>query len=140
MASYSQFSFYDYIVISMTINKETIKGSLPVCSNLSDDLKKQYNKRSTSVVKGDTVRIMRGEYKGVEGKVEKINTEKGKLSIEGVQREKIKGGNVKVLIHASNVLISSLNMDDNYRKNKIETKDRQINKSKKQDIRKIEKK
>ena len=124
----------------MTINKETMKSSLAVCSNLSDDLKKQYNKRSSSVVKGDTVRIVRGEYKGVEGKVEKINTEKGKLSIEGVQREKIKGGNVKVLIHASNVIISSLNMDDNYRKNKMDNKDRQINKSKKQDIKKTEKK
>ncbi len=124
----------------MTINKETMKSSLDVCSNLSDDLKKQYNKRSTSVVKGDTVKIVRGEYKGVEGKVEKINTEKGKLSIEGVQREKIKGGNVKVLIHASNVIISSLNMDDNYRKNKMDNKDRQINKSKKQDIKKTEKK
>jgi large subunit ribosomal protein L24 len=124
----------------MTINKETMKSSLAVCSNLSDDLKKQYNKRSTGVVKGDTVKIVRGEYKGVEGKVEKINTEKGKLSIEGVQREKIKGGNVKVLIHASNVIISSLNMDDNYRKNKMENKDRQINKSKKQYIKKTEKK
>lgn len=124
----------------MTIKKETMKSSLSVCSNLSDDLKKQYNKRSTGVVKGDTVKIVRGEYKGVEGKVEKINTEKGKLSIEGVQREKIKGGNVKVLIHASNVIISSLNMDDNYRKNKIENNDRHINKSKKQDIKKTEKK
>lgn len=124
----------------MTINKESMKSSLVACSNLSDDLKKQYNKRSAGVVKGDTVKIMRGEYKGVEGKVEKINTEKGKLSIEGVQREKIKGGNVKVLIHASNVIISSLNMDDNYRKNKIENSDRQINKSKKQNIRKIERK
>ena len=125
----------------MTINKgTTMKSSLAVCSNLSDDLKKQYNKRSTGVVKGDTVKIVRGEYKGVEGKVEKINTEKGKLSIEGVQREKIKGGNVKVLIHASNVVISSLNMDDNYRKNKMENKDRQINKSRKQDIKKTEKK
>jgi large subunit ribosomal protein L24 len=124
----------------MTLNKETMKTSLAVCSNLSDDLKKQYNKRSTGVVKGDTVKIVRGEYKGVEGKVEKINTEKGKLSIEGVQREKIKGGNVKVLIHASNVIISSLNMDDKYRKNKMENKDRQINKSKRQDIKKTEKK
>ncbi len=140
MASYSKFGFNDYIVIYMTINKETMKSSLAVCSNLSDNLKKQYNKRSTSVIKGDTVRIVRGEYKGVEGKVEKINTEKGKLSIEGVQREKIKGGNVKVLIHASNVIISSLNMDDNYRKNKMDNKDRQINKSKKQDIKKTEKK
>jgi large subunit ribosomal protein L24 len=124
----------------MTLNKETTKTSLVVCSNLSDDLKKQYNKRNTGVVKGDTVKIVRGEYKGVEGKVEKINTEKGKLSIEGVQREKIKGGNVKVLIHASNVIISSLNMDDKYRKNKLENKDRQINKSKRPDIKKKEKK
>ncbi len=124
----------------MTLNKETMKTGLSVCSNLSDDLKKQYNKRSTSVVKGDTVKIVRGEYKGVEGKVEKINTEKGKLSIEGVQREKIKGGNVKVLIHASNVIISSLNMDDKLRKNKMENKDRQINKSKRPDIKKTEKK
>ena len=124
----------------MTLNKETMKTSLVVCSNLSDDLKKQYNKRSTGVVKGDTVKIVRGEYKGVEGKVEKINTEKGKLSIEGVQREKIKGGNVKVLIHASNVIISSLNMDDKYRKNRMENKDRQINKSKRPDIKKKEKK
>ena len=124
----------------MTLNKETMKTSLVVCSNLSDDLKKQYNKRNTGVVKGDTVKIVRGEYKGVEGKVEKINTEKGKLSIEGVQREKIKGGNVKVLIHASNVIISSLNMDDKYRKNKLENKDRQIIKSKRPDIKKKEKK
>jgi len=81
---------------------------------------------------------VRGEYKGVEGKVEKINTEKGKLSIEGVQREKIKGGQVKVQIHASNVRISSLKLDDNYRKNKIENKE-QINKSKKQNKQKTEK-
>ena len=81
---------------------------------------------------------MRGEYKGVEGKVEKINTGKGKLSIEGVQREKIKGGQVKVQIHASNVILSSLKLDDNYRKNKIENKE-QINNSRKQGNRKAEK-
>lgn len=122
----------------MITKKDANKFSSLVCSNLSDNLKKQYNKKSTSVVKGDTVRIMRGEYKGVEGKVEKINTNKGKLSIEGVQREKIKGGQVKVLIHASNVKISSLNMDDSYRKNKFENKE-QINNSGKQGNRKAEK-
>jgi large subunit ribosomal protein L24 len=121
----------------MSTKKDAKKFSSLVCSNLADNLKKQYNKKSTSVVKGDTVRIMRGEYKGVEGKVEKINTDKGKLSIEGVQREKIKGGQVKVLIHASNVKISSLNMDDNYRKNKFGNKE-QINNSTKQGNRKAE--
>lgn len=123
----------------MVIEKGSVKQNSNVCSNLSDDLKKQYKKRSTSVIKGDTVKIIRGEYKGVEGKVEKINTGKGKLSIEGVQREKIKGGQVKVQIHASNVQISSLKLDDDYRKNKLENKE-QINKSMKQSKQKTEKK
>lgn len=99
-----------------------------ICSNLSSNLKKEYNRKSLRIVKGDTVKIMRGEYKGVEGKVEKLNTVKGRLSIEGVQREKIKGGQVKVQIHASNVRIMSLHLDDKYRKNKIGNQE-QINKS-----------
>lgn len=99
-----------------------------ICSNLSNNLKKEYNTKSLRIVKGDSVKIMRGEYKGVEGKVEKLNTLKGRLSIEGVQREKIKGGQVKVQIHASNVRITSLHLDDKYRKNKIGNQE-QINKS-----------
>ena len=57
-------------------------------ANLSENLREQHSKRSMRVIKGDTVRILRGEYVGIEGKVEKVNTEKSKLSIEGVQREK----------------------------------------------------
>ena len=84
-------------------------------ANLSENLRKQHNKRSMRVIKGDTVRILRGEYVGIEGKVEKVNTERSTLSIEGVQREKIRGGKVKVQIHASNVQIISVNTDDDYR-------------------------
>jgi large subunit ribosomal protein L24 len=110
-----------------------------ICSNLSSNLKKEYNRKSLRIVKGDSVKIMRGEYKGVEGKVEKLNTVKGRLSIEGVQREKIKGGQVKVQIHASNVRIMSLHLDDKYRKNKLGNQE-QINKSsKKQTVKTPEK-
>ena len=84
-------------------------------ANLAENLREQHSKRSMRVTKGDTVRILRGEYVGIEGKVEKVNTEKSTLSIEGVQREKIRGGNVKVQVHASNVQIISLNTDDDYR-------------------------
>lgn len=84
-------------------------------ANLSVNLREQHNKRSMRVIKGDTVRILRGEYVWIEGKVEKVNTERSTLSIEGVQREKIRGGNVKVQVHASNVQIISLNTDDDYR-------------------------
>ncbi|TVP39905.1 50S ribosomal protein L24 [Candidatus Nitrosocosmicus arcticus] len=108
--------------------KKMKRKSNNICSNLSNNLKKEYNRRSLRIVKGDSVKIMRGEYKGVEGKVEKLNTLKGRLSIEGVQREKIKGGQVKVQIHASNVRITSLHLDDKYRKNKIGNQE-QINKS-----------
>ena len=84
-------------------------------ANLSVNLREQHNKRSMRVIKGDTVRILRGEYVGIEGKVEKVNTERSTLAIEGVQREKIRGGNVKVQVHASNVQVISLNTDDDYR-------------------------
>jgi len=94
-------------------------------ANLSENLREQHSRRSMRVIKGDTVRILRGEYVGIEGKVEKVNTERSTLSIEGVQREKIRGGNVKVQIHASNVQIISLKTDDEYRMKGIKkTKDK----------------
>ncbi|MGB8933997.1 MAG: 50S ribosomal protein L24 [Candidatus Nitrosopolaris sp.] len=91
-----------------------------VGSTLSDDLREQYGTRSCRLVKGDTVRVVRGEYSGIEGKVEKVNMLRGTLSIEGIQREKVKGGNVKVQIHSSNLIITGLNLNDKYRKNKLQ--------------------
>ena len=87
---------------------------------LEDSLRKQYGRKNIRVVKGDSVRVMRGEYKGVEGKVEKVNTEHATFHIEGVQREKIRGGQVKVPIHSSNVMVISLNLDDSYRSSKFQ--------------------
>jgi large subunit ribosomal protein L24 len=86
-----------------------------VGATLADNLRQQYGRRSVRVIEGDSIRVMRGEYKGVEGKVEKVDTENGMLEIEGVQREKVKGGQVKVPIHASKVMITNLKMDDKYR-------------------------
>src|ERR687892_554066 len=87
---------------------------------LEESLRKQYGRKNIRVVKGDSVRVMRGEYKRVEGKVEKVNTEDATLRIEGIQREKIRGGQVKVPIHSSNVMVISLNLDDDYRSSKIQ--------------------
>ncbi len=106
-------------------------------ANLSENLREQHSKRSMRVIKGDTVRILRGEYVGIEGKVEKVNTEKSTLSIEGVQREKIRGGNVKVQVNASNVQIISLNTDDDYRIKGIpKSKDKDTNIKKGKDMKK----
>lgn len=87
---------------------------------LEDSLRKQYGRKNIRVIKGDSVRVLRGEYKGVEGKVEKVNTEQAIFHIEGIQREKIRGGQVKVPIHSSNVMVISLNLDDDYRSRKVQ--------------------
>jgi large subunit ribosomal protein L24 len=88
-------------------------------SSLADNLREQYGRRSVRVIKGDNIRVMRGEYTGIEGKIEKVNTRRGTLAIEGVQREKVRGGNVKVQIHASNVQIIGLKLEDKLRDNRL---------------------
>lgn len=88
-------------------------------STLAENLREEYGRRSIRVIKGDNVRVMRGEYNGIEGKIEKVNTQRGTLAIEGIQREKVRGGNVKVQIHASNVKIIGLHLDDKKRDNRL---------------------
>lgn len=88
-------------------------------SPLSENLRKEYNKRNARVITGDTVKVLRGEYKNVEGKVEKVKTGRSTLFIEGIQREASKGGKVKVQIHSSNVIITSFNLHDKNRSNVI---------------------
>ncbi len=89
-------------------------------ASLADELREQYKKKTVRVVKGDSVMVVRGEYKGRGGKVEKVNTKNGTLHIEGMQREKVRGGQVKVPIHASNVRITALNLEDKHRANKLQ--------------------
>lgn len=92
-------------------------------SALSKDLHKKYGKRSVRVIEGDSVTILRGEFKGVDGKVSEISTAKSSVAIEGVKKEKTKGDKFDVFIHTSNLLVTSLNTDDKWRMAKLEGKD-----------------
>ena len=92
-------------------------------ANLSKDLQKKYGKKSARVVEGDSVTILRGEFKGVDGKVSKISTQKSSVAIEGVKKEKTKGDKFDVYIHTSNLVITSLNGDDKWRIAKLQGKD-----------------
>jgi len=95
-------------------------------SPLSEELRKKYGKRSTRVRKGDSVRIVRGEFTGVEGKVTSVNLKHGSIVVEGVFRESVKGEQTPVRIHASKVIINSLNLDDKRRKAHLEAMISQI--------------
>ncbi|MDE0832331.1 MAG: 50S ribosomal protein L24 [Nitrosopumilus sp.] len=92
-------------------------------SQLSKDLQKKYSKKSVRAVEGDTITILRGEFKGVSGKITKISKEKTSVTVEGVKKEKTKGDKFDVYIHTSNVVVTSLNTSDKWRISKLEGKD-----------------
>ena len=96
--------------------------SKQVSSPLSEDLKKKYSRNSIRVIQGDNVKIMRGEFKGVDGKVSRISIENNSIAIEGVKKEKTKGDKFDVFIHPSNVLVTGLNSDDKWRIDRLEGK------------------
>ena len=91
-------------------------------SPLSKDLQKRYGKRSIRVILGDTVKVMRGEYRGIDGKISKVSIADNSVAIEGVKKEKSKGEKFDVLIRSTNVVITNLNLDDHWRKTKLEGK------------------
>ena len=64
---------------------------------------------------GDTVRIMRGEFADLVGKVEKVEYSTGRVFVEGMTREKAAGISSKLPVHSSKVLITNLNLSDKWR-------------------------
>lgn len=82
---------------------------------LSRDLREEYGRRSIPVRSGDTVQVMRGDFKNHEGKVDKVNVKDYKVFIEGATITKPDGNSVFFPIHPSNLVIVSLNLDDDRR-------------------------
>jgi large subunit ribosomal protein L24 len=91
---------------------------------LSTELKKSHGTNSLPVRAGDTVRVMRGDKKGIEGKVSKVDRKRYRISVEGVTREKVDGTAIPVLIHPSKVMIINLNIDDKWRRKILDRKNK----------------
>ena len=91
---------------------------------LSPELREKYGIRNLPVRKGDKVRIMRGDFKGHEGKVVKVDLRRMKIYVEGVTIKRSDGTPVFRPIHPSNVMIIELDLSDEYRKSIIERRKR----------------
>ncbi|MGI0148320.1 MAG: 50S ribosomal protein L24 [Thermoplasmata archaeon] len=76
--------------------------------------------RALPVRKGDTVRIMRGGFRGREGKVVSVNRVKGTVVIEGITIEKTDEKKVARPLHASNLMIIRMDDTDAWRRRKFE--------------------
>ena len=89
---------------------------------LSPELRASHGVRAIPVRSGDAVRIMRGDHKGFEGKVTRIDRKKYRIYVEGLTREKVDGTTILVPIHPSKVMITNLNLEDKWRKQVLERK------------------
>jgi len=89
-------------------------------AHLSPELREKYGKRSIGVRVGDTVKVLKGVFKGVEGKVKRVDVARGMVYVENVSRKKADGSTVDVPLRTPNVMIVQLNLDDKYRKEKLE--------------------
>jgi len=118
-----------YRALHQVVNKQ-------ISAPLSKDLRKKYSRRSVRIMVDDTAKVIRGEYKGIAGKVSKISTNNSSIAIEGNKKEKLKGEKFDVYIHSTNMVITSLNTDDKWRIKILEKKSKSKIKAMKEEAKK----
>ncbi len=91
-------------------------------ASLSKDLRKQYDRRSFPLRTGDSITILRGEFRGKGGKIARLDYKHLRAYIEGLFRTKKDGSKVGVSVHPSQVRITNLVLDDTKRKRALERK------------------
>jgi len=89
-------------------------------THLSKELIKNYKTRNISVKKGDTVEILRGQFRKIKGKITRVNLKKTRVYVEGAQLSKRDGTKAYYPIHPSNLRIIELDLTDKKRKQKLE--------------------
>jgi len=78
---------------------------------LSRELRGKYRTRSLPVRKGDRVRIMRGDFKRLEGDVLEVDTKRRRIQVQGATTTKADGTQVPVPAVPSNVMLIKLALD-----------------------------
>jgi len=96
-------------------------------SLLSDKLRERYGTRSLPVKKGDEVEIMRGAFKGHVDKVAEVDRRHYKVYIEDVTVQKADEAKVPYGVHPSNLRIRKLDLSDPWRKEKIQSYQKEAN-------------
>jgi len=91
-------------------------------AHLSKELREKLGFRSIPLRKGDKVRVMRGEFKGVKGTVIKVDLKKLKVYVDSVKRKKVSGREVNVPLDPSNLEVIELVRGDKTREKIIARK------------------
>ncbi|MEM2021712.1 MAG: 50S ribosomal protein L24 [Zestosphaera sp.] len=91
-----------------------------VTAMLSNELRGKLGIKRVYVRTGDVVKVLRGDWRGHEGKVIKVDYEDAALHVEGVTIKKADGTPVYYPIHPSKVMIVKLDLSDKRRSKIIE--------------------
>ncbi|MCE4612783.1 MAG: 50S ribosomal protein L24 [Desulfurococcales archaeon] len=91
-----------------------------VSAPLSRELREKYGVKTLPVRKGDKVRVLRGDFKGHEGRVVRVDLKRVRVYIDGVTIKKADGTPVFRPIHPSNLLIVELDLKDEWRRKLVE--------------------
>lgn len=93
-----------------------------VHAHLTKELRDKYKIRNIQLRKEDRVKILRGQFKGKSGVVDKIDLKRGKAVITGIDITKKDGSKVPYAITVSNLIITELKLEDKKRNKSIERK------------------
>jgi len=89
-------------------------------ARLEKKLSNKYKCRSAQIRKGDTVKVLRGDFHNHEGKVTEISLKDESIKIDGATVHKADGSEVASPVHPSNVIITKLELKDKVRVRKLE--------------------
>lgn len=93
-----------------------------IASHLSKELRTKHKKRSFPVRKGDKVKILCGQFKGIIGEIERVDMKNYKVFVKGAERKKREGQKMQYPINPSNIIILTLNLNDKKRVKALERK------------------
>ncbi|MBI2147015.1 50S ribosomal protein L24 [Candidatus Woesearchaeota archaeon] len=87
--------------------------------HLSKELRAKYKTRSVLLRSGDKVKVVRGQYKGHTGTVDRVNLSTSKVYVTGIEVIRKDGSRVVPPLHASNLLITELKLGDKKREKRL---------------------
>ncbi|MFP3196115.1 MAG: 50S ribosomal protein L24 [Caldivirga sp.] len=87
---------------------------------LSKELQRQFGVKRVPVRVGDTVLILRGDFKGTRGKVTRVDYKRVRIYVDSATNKKPSGEAVYYPIHPSKVVIVELDQSDKARMAAIE--------------------
>jgi large subunit ribosomal protein L24 len=90
-----------------------------VRAHLSEELREEYGQRSVRVNAGDTVEVQRGDFAGETGEVVDVDLRSATINVEDVTVEKADGEEVPRDLDASNLVVTSLDLEDDLREERL---------------------